>query len=640
MRIKNLIVLIIAFFSHVVFASVSMKQDSMSHLISFNAGTWIGEINPYTLEIKGSKNGSELLTLSDTPVKLGKVENISCKENEANWYYPEHDLKVKIFIKNNRLVLRFETFTEQKIIFPRTGQNVESEAIIYPDGEGLFVPQNDSFWEKQLVGTSLSTEAALSMPFWGHYSNLNTVTYILDDDLNSELKFLKGKKLYTELEHQFRKTGAHIPPFEINIIVGDKSPIHPALEYKKFLKEKGSLKNLNEKARENPEVKKLYGAIHIYLWGTGRSLKALDSFQKLGLKNLWLGYDQDPRLSQYLVSPEIIQKAVSLGYLIGPYDSFHTMHNPKSADGINNIFDDQYPGACIKDENGKMNIGFGGKGCHVSSEAFVLQEPRNKTIYERVDNFVKIGINSYFLDCDATGELFDDYSPTHPMTKVKDRTNRLERMVYIAKDKKMVLGSETAVSWAIPSIAFAHGNFSVHNAIHWPLTKQKEYGVWWPEARPSFFFKKVNAPTDYISAKYDPRYRLPLFQTVFHESIITTDRWEISHVKIANAVKVRELLELFYGVPSIWSLDLEDIEKHGIHLKKLYNFFSPLHKVIATEELKSFMWLDEERKIQQIVFGDNVKLIANFSDKHFESIPANTLELHWLVEDKKEYYTP
>lgn len=637
---KYLSILILIFFPFVSVASISMKQDSNSNIISFNTETWIGEINPHTLEIKGGRNKSELLLISDTSVKLGKIENVSFEENEVSWYYPEHDLKTKILIKNNRLVLRFETSTEQKFIFPRTGKNEKYEALIYPSGEGLFVPQNDSFWEKQLVGKSLGTEDALTMPFWGHYSNFNTVTYILHDDLNSELQFLKEKKLYTQLEHKFRKTGDHIRPFEISIILGDKSPIQPALEYKKYLKEKVSLKNLNEKANENPEVQKLYGAIHIYLWGTGRSLEALDRFQKLELTNLWLGYDQDPRSSKYLVTPEIIQKGVKLGYLIGPYDSFHTMQNPKNADGINNIFDDLYPAACIHDKNGKVNIGFGGKGCHVSSEAFVLQQPKNKTLYSRVNTFVKTGINSYFLDCDATGELFDDYSPMHLMTKEKDRTNRIERMAYIATDKKMVLGSETAVSWAVSFLAFAHGNFSVHNAIHWPFTKQKEYGVWWPQERPSFFFKKVNASTDYITSKYDPRYRLPLFQTVFHESIITTDRWEIPHLKIGNAVRVRELLELFYGVPSIWSLDLEDIEKYGFHIKKLYSFFSPLHKAIVTEELKDFIWLDEDRKVQQIIFGNKAKLTANFSDVNFGNIPGNTLEVHWLEKDKKEYYTP
>lgn len=635
---KILSIFVLLFYPFVAVATFSIEHDSGK--ILFNADTWIGEVNLNTLEIRGGKNEAEFLSLTNTPTQLGKIENISSNKNELSWYYPQHDIKVITFIKNNRLVLRFETETEQTLIFPSTGQDEKSKALIYPNGEGLFVPQNDLFWEKQLLGTSLSSQDALSMPFWGHYCDSNTVTYILHDDLNNELQFLKGKTLYAQLEHQFKKIGNRIAPFEISIIVGDRTPIQPALEYKKYLIEKNLLKTLKDKAQDNKEIEKLYGALHIYLWGSGRSLEALERFQKLGLKNLWLGYDQDPRSSKHLVTPEIIQKGVELGYLIGPYDSFHTMHNPKKADGINNIFDNLYPTACIHNQDGKMNIGFGSKGCHVSSEAFVLQEPRNKTIYKRVDDFVKTGINSYFLDCDATGELFDDYSSMHPMTKEKDRTNRLERMAHIASNKKMVLGSETAVSWAVSSIAFAHGNFSVHNAIHWPFTKLKDYGVWWPQERPDFFFKQVNASSDYIKAKYDPRYRLPLFQTVFHESIITTDRWEISHMKIANAFKSRELLELFYGVPSIWSLDLEDIKKYQMHLTKLYNFFSPLHKIIVTEELKSFLWLDKERNIQQIIFSDKVKLTANFSNTDYQNIPPNSLEVHWLKDDKKEYYTP
>lgn len=622
----------------VTVASFTLEKET--NKIQFKAENWIGEIDPNTLEVKGGNKSSEFIVLADTPLKLGKVENIIFDDNHASWYYPQYDLKVITSIKQNRLIFRFETRKEQNLLFPRTSQDETSEALIYPNGEGLFVPQNDPFWEKQLVGTSFSSQDALSMPFWGSYGQSNTITYILHNDLNNELRFLKGKKLYAQLEHQFKKTNEHMTPFEISITLGEKSPIQPALEYKKYLNENKSLKTLKDKALENKEIKKLFGAIHIYLWGTGRNLEVLDTFQKLGLKDLWLGYDQDPRSAKHLVTPEFIQKAVKLGYLIGPYDSFHTMQDPKKSDCMNDMYDDLYPSGCIRNEDGKMNIGFAGKGCHVSSEALALQTPKNKTLYKRIDDFVKTGINSYFLDCDATGELFDDYSKSHPMTKEKDRTNRLERMAHIAIDRKMVLGSETAVSWAVPSIAFAHGNFSVHNTIHWPFTHSKTYGVWWPQERPSFFFKPVIASSDYIKAKYDPRYRLPLFQTVFHESIVTTDRWEISHMKIANAVKERELLELFYGVPSIWALDLKDLESYGTELKKLYQFFSPLHKIIATEELRNFRWLDSERKIQQIIFGDKVKLTVNFSNKQYQDIPSNSLEVHWLGVDKKEYYTP
>jgi len=634
-------ILIIFFLIHFpIVAMASFSADKTGDRISFKTKTWVGEIDPNTLVINGGKDNNELIQLADSPMVLGKIENLNFSDDRVSWYYPLHDLKVTSYIQNNHLIMRFETNKEQDIIFPRTGQNKEMQALIYPEGEGLFIPQTDPFWEKQLVGTSRNTQGELSMPFWGYYGQSNTATYILHQDLNNQLYFLKEKQLYTELHHHFKRTNKHIATFEISIILSEKTPIAPALEYKKFLKERNALKTLNEKARANKQIEKLYGAMHVYLWGSGRSLAALDKLQGLGLKNLWLGYDQDPRTHTHLVTSQIIEKAVNLGYLIGPYDSFHTMEDPKKSESINGIFEGLYPSGCIVDEDGKKNMGFGGKGCHMSSEALALEQPQNKTIYNRVDNFIKTGINSYFLDCDATGELFDDYSPTHPMTKEKDRENRIERMKYIANQKHMVLGSETAAAWSVPIIVFAHGNFSVFNAIHWNFTKSKEYGKWWPQEKPGFFFKSVKASEDYMKAKYDPQYRLPLFQTVFHESIITTDRWEISHLKIANAVKVRELLELFYGVPSIWSLDLEEIEKQGPHLQKLYQFFSPLHKIIATEELRSFTWATDNRQVQQIVFGDQVILTANFSEFPYHAIPPKSIEVLWIKQNKKEYFTP
>ncbi len=399
------------------------------------------------------------------------------------------------------------------------------------------------------------------------------------------------------------------------------------------------LKTLQEKALTNKNIEKLYGALHIYLWGTGRTKEAIDKLYALELKNLWLGYDQDPRKDNNLISNGFIGKAISMGYLIAPYDSFHTMEDPVKARGINSIFLGHYPKSCIINKDGKVNIVFGGHGCHLSSASLVAEHPKNKTIYNRIDSFLNTGINSYFLDCDATGELFNDYSPIHPMTKSQDRINRIERMNYMAADKKLVLGSETAAWWAVPYIAFAHGNLSVHNSIHWSFSKmRKEYGGYWPDSRPAFFFKPVNAPDYYIKARYDPRYRVPLFQTVFHQSIVTTDRWEISHMKITNAIKNRELLELLYGVPSIWSLDLLDINKYGDNLKKLYRFFAPIHKVIASEELKEFKWLDDDRQVQQTIFGNKIQLTANFSYRMYNSIKPHTIKALWLDSNIEQQY--
>ncbi|WP_341763846.1 glycoside hydrolase [Candidatus Tisiphia endosymbiont of Beris chalybata] len=592
-------VILLIIFSYSTASSFSC--GSIDKKVSFATEQWHGEVTPSTLLVKASKiMEKNMIVLADTPMHLGSVTELICDKSNASWYYPEYGIKIKLSLQEERLVFHIESNKEQELIFPRSGNTLESQAIIYPSSEGLFIPQHDKFWQKQLLNTQLQVNESLTMPFWGIYHDAGSTVYILHDDLDSELSFKLSldQKIYVQLAHKFYKTdNINIPEFKLSIAIGEKSPIAPALEYKKYLLSKGKLETLQEKAIANKNIEKLYGALHIYLWGTGRTQEAIDKLYDLGLHNLWLGYDQDERIGGNLVTKELIQKATSLGYLIGPYDSFHTMENPKNARSINSIFPGHYPQSCIINKDGKVNVGFGGVGCHLGSAALAAEHPKNKTIYKRIDSFANTGINSYFLDCDATGELFNDYSPLHPMTQSQDRINRIERMNYISLSKKLVLGSETAAWWAVPYIAFAHGNLSVHNSIHWSFSKKHDqYGKYWPPARPEIFFKPVEAPIDYIKARYEPKYRVPLFQAVFHQSIITTDRWEISHMKLANIVQNRELLELLYGVPSIWSLDLLDINKYREKLKKLYQFFAPIHKVIVSEELKE---RNAPRKLEQ-----------------------------------------
>ena len=51
----------------------------------------------------------------------------------------------------------------------------------------------------------------------------------------------------------------------------------------------------------------------------------MERFSQNGLDRLWLGVDGWDRLRQ---RPETVRRARELGYLIGPYDSYHSIHAP------------------------------------------------------------------------------------------------------------------------------------------------------------------------------------------------------------------------------------------------------------------------------------------------------------------------
>ena len=270
-----------------------------------------------------------------------------------------------------------------------------------------------------------------------------------------------------------------------------------------------------------------------------------------------------------------------------------------------------------------------------------LAEPTKHYIENRVLGHLRSGINSYFLDVDAYGELLDDYSEQHPMTPHKDRLNRLKRMKFISEIQQLVLGSENAGAWSTPVIHFSHGTHSVHNDVLWPFMRDRRtFGGWWPPERPGIFFKPVKVDSTFRGAKYDPVYRLPLFQAAFHESVVTTDRWELTYVKFPELIQTRALLELLYNVPSIWSLDLRTLKEHSQRLADHYQFFSPIHRAVGTKPLTEFTWLTEDKKVQRTRFGDEVELTANFGEKAYGSVGPLCIEAVWLDEDRSRVFCP
>jgi hypothetical protein len=60
---------------------------------------------------------------------------------------------------------------------------------------------------------------------------------------------------------------------------------------------------------------------------------------------------------------------------------------------------------------------------------------------------------------------------------------------------------------------------------------------------------------------FDPRYRLPLHQTVFHDSVIATHHWSAASLKFTDQVQTNELLELLYNVPPMYHLNRAEWKK-------------------------------------------------------------------------------
>lgn len=540
-------------------------------------------------------------------------------------------MSVSMRLEENTLVVDFTAKTAGEFTWPVIPTQPVIKAYILPLSEGVYAPAHDQEWSAHLEKQEgISTTEGLSLPLWGLDCGSHTVTYLLTNPFNNELTFSNAAgNLASRFTHQFTRNWQK-KTYGFRISLGPASPVEPARQYRRWLINTGQFVRMAEKIRRTPEAAKLLGAPHVYLWGDGISPEMITSLHRNGFDRLWLGSPGWPELRR---SPQTIPQAKEFGYLIGPYDSYHSIHAPdtppdetwETAQFDQNLYDT----GAITRWDGKKSPGFQGKGYHLSP--LVTQPYVEKRVSSLMQEF---HANSWFIDCDAFGELFDDYSPQHPATQQMDMQARLRRLSWIRDTYNLVIGSEGGSAYAASTIHFAHGMMT--QGFGWgdpDLMKDRNspyfLGKYVPANAPTLFFTYVPLKPSYYRFYFDPRYRLPLYQTVFHDSVVTTHHWSMSTLKFKDQVVERSLMELLYSVPPLYHLNQKTFLQQGDWIKKQYAFFSPLHRVTGLLPMTDFTWLTTDHQVQRTLFGNQIELVANFTQSSFRykthTIPARSI---------------
>lgn len=607
--------------------------------VTLRNAQWSIRVDPANLEIKAQLPGAKDDVVLAAPIAAASIADLKIGGDQLSWRIPNKRMHVEVRLTEAALSARFTTDQEQTLHWPQTGTDAQAKALLWPESEGLYVPVNDPFWLARPPEECRDAFASV-LPFWGVELPSITLAYLLPDELRCQLCLNKvDRRLALEAKHEFLQRDG-FPPYEVNIVLAPHTPLGPALAYREFLRKSGRHVSYAEKVKQVPAAANLLGAMHAYLWGDGRTKAAVEQLAALGVQRAALFYDQDPRTHKWLVEAETIAAAKSHGYVIGPYDTWANVQAPKKSESSTSIYDDAlYRTGGVMKPDGSRRAGFAGQGYELSSEA--LKRASRPFIAERVKAHQQTGVNGYFLDVDATGELHDDFDPRHPMTIAQDRANRLDRMRYLSEQQKLVLGSESAAAWSAPVLHFSHGSLTPKSDLLWRLLRNRELiGGWWPPERPRNFFQAAEAPADFATVTFDPKYRLPLYEAVFHDSLISTDHWSLPLLKFKKLVQSRTLLHLLYNVPPMWHFDRRALREAGPRIKELNAFFGPLHQQIGAAPLVRFAWLTGDRMVQQTQFGEQVVMTANFSDRPFSAIAARCIEAHWIHEARREQYCP
>lgn len=694
-----------------------------------------------------------------------KVENLKEDKNTKSWSYPEKGMDVVVENQKEYVDVSFNSTKESsaKLNWPK----LEGEHYYLPIGEGKSIPSNDDIWKQYFEeNNELDLNEAFSMSFVSVVQNNSSAVIVMENNFDKQLikKNSKEQNLSFEVESSFNQFNQKMP-LKFRIYLADNNPVSAAKLYQTDRIKEDKFMTLSEKAADNKNIEKLYGAPHIYFWQNriltekdinwqkittvndqffshigdllekhyedGRSefdqaivtlknneaykyekntiltgintvlvypdfydntlFKKLDAekvsflekdknelptekriginklilkdflgdsvgsieswgqttttdvikeMKKSGIENAWIGL---ANWNQGLINPSFVKEAVDSNYLIGPYDSYQSIHSNPSIDwntaGFRNN-EEVYNSKTIMKPDGEYISGFLGKGRKVNQTLI-----KDEAEY-RLDKVLtkKVPFNTWFVDTDAAGEIYNDYSSEHQTGIQQDVDARIER-TQLWNGKGLVVGTETGNDYFNKGMVFAHGLETP--VIAWSdedMRKNKESDYYvggyasMNDTIPGRYSKQVPIKDEYKKLYLNPAYNVPLYKLVYNQSVITTHHWEWDSYKIKDEVESRRLTEYLYNVPPLIHLDSNTWNERKSDIVKNVEIWSQFQKEALLNEMTEFNYLSADKLIQKTSYGDNMTVIVNYSDEVFKKDNIELAPKTGVIEMDGKHY--
>lgn len=350
-------------------------------------------------------------------------------------------------------------------------------------------------------------------------------------------------------------------------------------------------------------------------WGGAISTRMIDTVTDAGFDRFRFQIDGVEQVDD---RPEVAVYADEAGYLFGTYDSYHSIHDPVHA-GTDFSWETAqfdryaYENGGVQRSDGSLIRGFLRRGHRFSP---IFARPYYEERIRR--NFAAVPFTYYFIDCDAYGEYSDDYTRGRVVSQREDAEERVDRIRWLVETQSIPVGSEGGFYLFTPVLSIVEG--LIYPVIAWGDEDMRDpdsdffLGRHWPPHEPTIHFAQVPLKEEYYHLYIDPRFKLPLYEAVFHDSVVAIPR-DGGTRKFTNAQGSLELCHLLYQTPPLYHLSLQSGEEILAEAFPLYAIFRESHEYSIDHALTEFAYLTADRMVQRSIFGE-LEIIANFRDTH------------------------
>ena len=375
-----------------------------------------------------------------------------------------------------------------------------------------------------------------------------------------------------------------------------------AKRYRAHAKQQGLIVPFAEKVKKNPNIARLFGAPDV--WGNA-SLAFAKQAKAAGV---------DKMLIHGKSAPEDMKAINDLGYLTSTYDNYTDILPLDEKHPDIDRSRAPLPDHAVLKSDGKRQTAWltFDKKTQFMKRCPSLWVPAASIVIPReLSKYPYIG---RFIDVTTAESLYECFDPKHPLTRTAKRECGVALESYV-RSQGLVVGGEHGLWWGVPHMDYIEGMMS-GGSYSWPAghlkhpkTKAEEFTSPWGHKLPPF--------ERYEKFGIGHEYRVPLWELVFHDCIVSTWYWgDASDWLLDAAPEItpkKDAFNVLYGtIPLLWANAGGSWIKDREVFLRTYGNTCKLHEQIAGEEMLNHEFVTPDRAVQRTRFSSGTECVVNF----------------------------
>jgi hypothetical protein len=503
--------------------------------------------------------------------------------------------------------------------FPYPFDSAPGDYLVLPMNEGISYPSEDE--TVPLHRLIAYGGHGISMAFWGETAGRAGHMAIIETPDDAAIRMLRLDRRLVVAPEWDSQRGEFGYSRKLRYVFFDQGGhVAIAKRYRAYAGQIGLLKTLAQKRQSNPNIDLLIGAVNVWCWDQD-AVSLVKEMQSAGIERILWSNAQ---------SPENLRVLNELGVLTSRYDIYQDLMDPAQFPRLRWTHPDWttagWPQDIMIEADGQWTKGWGVEArdgsmihCGVLCDLRAPEYARARIPPELATH----PYHSRFIDTTTASPWRECYATNHPMTRTQSRDAKMQLLRYVADDLKLVTGSETGHDASVPYVDYFEGMLSL-GPYRVPDAGRRMNVLW------------TNVPEVVAKFQLGEKYRLPLWELVYHDCVVAQWYWGDYNNKLPALWDKRDLFNVLYGSPPMFMFERGLWKEDKARFVQSYKNTCTNVRRVGYAEMTAHRFLRPDRSVQQTTFANGDVITVNFSSSPYSMDDGSSLgAMSFLVSNRK-----